>query len=209
MKNTIYLIAGFILLTIASCGGNNSYPGQKFSVYLDNGLDTTVIVTITEKGKDSAMVFNVIGYDLKEIELANNTYHITAKTVADSLIIDEDFTIDKNEYHFSYNLNLTKQDYIVENVVYIVSENPDSYKSHSSFTYKGKTYDEIDARVIEGALLVPNDWDYNINDEMPDEIEISNGSMATKSQVYRAEMFVLILDLYELFGGSDMDMEAF
>ena len=216
MKNTIYLITGALLFALASCGGNNYddsfFDGDLFEssyvVYIDNALDTTAIVTITQEGNDSTMEYEVIGYGMHEIELSEAKYHVTATTVTDSLFLDEDFEINGSSY--TYNLNLTKADYILERVTYIVSENPELFTTTNSFTYRGKTYDDIDASVIEGELLVPSNWDYNIEDEMPDEVTIyGDQNKTTKSKLYRSETFVLYLELFELFEGMDLGEEDY
>mgnify|MGYP000197500057 CR=1 FL=1 len=119
-----------------------------------------------------------------------------------TIVVDEDFEITGSSY--SYNLNLTKEDYILERVTYVVNES--QYTAPTSFTYNGKTYDDIDASVIEGQLLVPSDWDYNIDDEMPDEVTIYGDQNQTiKTKLYRSETFVLYLELFELFGDMDLD----
>lgn len=214
MKKTFYLIAGLFTLAMTSCGGGSSEDDSYFDelfessydITLDNGLDTTAIVMITEEGSDSTMEFQVDGYGIHEIELKEAKYHITAKTVTDSSFLDADFEIDGSSY--SYNLNLSQQDYIVERVVYVVSENPELYMTNKSFTYDGKTYDEVDAYVIPGALLVPSEWDYNLEEEMPEEVTIyGDQNTTTKTKVYRAETFVLYLELYELFGDLDLGEE--
>lgn len=214
MKNTLSIISGILLVALSACGGSydddfyDDLEGYEptYSVDIDNALDTTALVTITEKGTDSTMEYSVLGYGVETIQLEQKTYHITAKTMADSLFLDEDFTIDGSSY--TYNLNLTKDDYIIERVTYIVSENPEMYKTNSSFTYNGKTYDEVDASVIKGALLVPSTWDYNLEDEMPEEVTIyGDQNKTTKTKLYRAETFLLYLELYELFG--DMDLEDY
>ena len=210
MKNTIYLIAGILIFAVTSCGGSSDYDDlydtelfeSTYTVYIDNALDTTAIVTITAEGSDSTMEYEVEGYGMEQIELKEKKYHITAVTATDSSFLDEDFTIDGDSY--TYNLNLTKQDYIVERVTYVVSENPELYTTNKSFTYNGKTYDEVDAEVIEGALLVPSSWDYNIDDEMPEEVTIyGDQTQTSKTKVYRSETFLLYLELYEMFGDLD------
>ena len=210
MKNTFYLLASILIFTVSSCGGSydeDDFYGSDifdatYSVNIDNGLDTTAIVTITEEGSDSSMIYEVLGYGLEVITLSEKTYHITAKTLGDSVIVDEDFTIDGNSY--IYNLNLTKQDYIVERVTYIVTENPELYTTQNSFTYEGKTYDEVDAFVIEGDLLIPSEWDYNLEDEMPEEVTIyGDEDKTSKTKLYRSETFLIYLELYELFESMD------
>lgn len=213
MKNVLYLITGVLVFAMASCGGgyddDYDFDGldelfeSTYTISIDNGLDTTAIVTITAEGSDSTMEYEVAGYGMEQIELKEEKYHITATTVTDSLFLDEDFEIDGSTY--SYNLNLTKEDYIVERVTYVVSENPELYGTNKSFTYDGKTYDEIDAYVIPGELLVPSNWDYNIEEEMPEEVTIYGDQNTTvRTKVYRAETFVLYLELYELFGEMDL-----
>ena len=212
MKNTIYLITGVLLFALASCGSGSSednyFDGDLFEssylVHIDNALDTTAIVSITQEGNDSTMEYEVYGYSMYEIELSEAKYHVTATTVTDSVFLDEDFEIDGSSY--TYNLNLTKEDYILERVTYVVNEN--QFTVPHSFAYNGKTYDDIDASVIEGELLVPSNWDYNIEDEMPDEVTIyGESNQTTKTKLYRSETFLLYLELFELFGEMDLEDE--
>lgn len=204
MKKTVYLFFGLVALTLLGCGGGSSddsfdFFESTYDVLIDNGRDTSVIVMITAEG-DSAMEYEISGYGTESIELKEGKYHVKATSALDSVFVDEDFEITSDSY--SYNLNLTKQDYIRENVMYIVSENPDLYTTNESFTYNGKTYEEVDADVIPGALLVASDWDYNLDEEMPEEVTIyGDNNSTTKSKVYRAETFLLYLELYELFNG--------
>lgn len=206
MKKTGYLFAGLVALILVGCGGGSSddsfdFFESSYSVLIDNGLDTGAVVMITAEG-DSAMEYEIAGYGTETIELKEGKYHVTATSVLDSVFVDEDFEITDESY--SYNLNLTKQDYIIENVMYIVSDNPELYTTNESFTYDGKTYEEVDADIIPGALLVASAWDYNLDEEMPEEVTIyGDNNSTTKSKVYRAQTFVLYLELYELFNGMD------
>ena len=78
----------------------------------------------------------------------------------------------------------------------------------NEFTYDGETYEGVDARVIPGKLLVPSDWDYNLDTEAPEEVEVYSGqNSTTKTKLYRASTFVLYLTLYEIFGDSEDDGE--
>lgn len=204
MKKTVYLFFGLVALTLLGCGGGSSddsfdFFESTYDVLIDNGLDTSAIVMIKADG-DSATEYEISGYGTESIELKEGKYHVKATSALDSVFVDEDFEITSDSY--SYNLNLTKQDYIRENVMYIVSENPELYTTNESFTYNGKTYEEVDADVIPGALLVASDWDYNLDEEMPEEVTIyGDNNSTTKSKVYRAETFLLYLELYELFNG--------
>lgn len=207
MKKLLFIPISILLLSFAACtnGADDTYEeyALEYIINLDNALDTTVIVVITEDGKDSAMTFNVEAYGLKQIELVGGNYHVTATTVLDSLFLDDHFEISGG---YSYNLNLTKADYILENVTYIVSADPNSYVSNKRFTYKGKTYDEVDASVIEGKLLVPATWDYNLEDEMPEEVTIYNdASTTTKTKLYRAETLVFYLDFLEIMNSMELE----
>lgn len=207
MKKFLYIPISILMLTFVSCsnGSDDFYDDYEMTyiINLDNATDTTAIVVITEDGKDSAMTFNVDGYGLTQINLGEGKYHVTATTILDSLFLDDHFEISGG---YSYNLNLTKADYILERVTYVVSEDPESYITNQSFTYNGKTYDEVDASVIKGQLLIPSTWDYNLEDEMPEEVTIYNdASTTTKTKLYRAETFVLYLELFEMFNNMDME----
>ena len=213
MRKLLFIPISILMLTFVSCsnGSDDDYYDDMadyemtYIINIDNATDTTAIVVITEDGTDSAMTFEVDSYGLKHIELGAGKYHVTATTVTDSLLLDDSFEISGG---YSYNLNLTKADYILERVTYVVSENPEAYITDKSFTYDGKTYDEIDASVIKGQLLVSSTWDYNLEDEMPEEVTIYNdANSTTKTKLYRAETFVLYLELFELF--NNMDMEGF
>lgn len=212
MKKLLIITAGILFFAATSCSNSSDDLDFEYDmtyiVNLDNALDTTAIVVITEEGKDSAMTFEVDGFSLKKIELKAGKYNVTAKTVTDSSFLNDKFELSTG---YSFNLNLTKQDYILERVTYVVSENPESYMINKSFTYNGKTYEEVDATVIKGKLLVENSWDYNLEDEMPQEVEISNSaSTTTKTKLYRAETFVLYLELFELFNNMNAeDVEEF
>lgn len=209
MKNLNLIIALLLFGTIVSCSGETDYEDfdetyeMTYDINLDNGLDTTVIVNLTLEGSDSIMVYEVEGYGLENIELKEGKYHITAKTVTDSSFLDEDFELNSG---YSYNLNLTKEDYILERVTYVDNRYPETYTNQSVFTYKGKTYDEIDATVIEGALLVENTWDFNLEDELPEEVTLmENMTRTTRTKLYRSTSFIAILELYDMLQNMDFE----
>ncbi len=211
MKKFVFITISILMLTFVSCSNGSDedfYDDMAdnemiYIINIDNAADTTAIVVITEDGKDSAMTFEVDSYGVERIELGEGKYHVTATTVTDSLFLDDSFEISGG---YSYNLNLTKADYVLERVTYVVSEDPDSYITNKSFTYEGKTYDEVDASLIKGQLLVPSSWDYNLEDDMPEEVTIYNdANSTTKTKLYRAETFVLYLELFELFNNMDME----
>ena len=56
--------------------------------------------------------FEILSFEGESTSLNYGAYHITAITVLDSTIVDEDFKLDEDDYIYDYNLNLTKQDYI-------------------------------------------------------------------------------------------------
>lgn len=213
MKNTVYLFTGLFALILTACGGGSTdddydFFESSYTVHIDNGLDTSATVIITPES-DSATEYVLAGYSTEQIDLKEGKYHVKATSALDSVFVDEDFEITSESYE--YNLNLTKQDYIIENVMYIVSDNPELYTTNESFTYEGKTYDEVDADLVPGALLVSKTWDYDLDEEMPEEVTIyGDNNTTTKSKVYRAETFVLYLELFELFGGmSDEEIDSF
>lgn len=212
------LIWGAILsMALIACGGSDGTSlddlyGDDYSspasVYIDNGADTTVLVTITSKADDGeTFEFEIESYGLEFTSLPYGKYHITAITVTDSTIVDEDFKLDADDYEYSYNLNLTKQDYIVENIEYVVGATGDE-SINKTFTYQGKTYNEVDADVIKGALVIPSAWDYNLDEESPEEVTLYDGdTRTTKRKLYRSSTFILYLELIELFGDYDWSEE--
>lgn len=215
------LIAGIILAgTLISCGGSDDNSSledlygdgdyaSSADVYIDNGADTTVIVTIESKDNDEVYEFEILSFEGESTSLNYGAYHVTAITVLDSTIVDEDFKLDEDDYIYDYNLNLTKQDYIVENIEYVVGATGEEL-INKSFTYDGHTYDEVDATVIEGALVVAQAWDYNLDEESPEEVTLYDGDTKTvKRKLYRGSTFILYLELIELFGDYDWSEEEY
>ncbi|UKN00155.1 hypothetical protein K6119_10455 [Paracrocinitomix mangrovi] len=208
MKKVTLLFAAALGMFLYACGGSNSegdsdYEGEDYEatafVDVDNGADTTVVVTIESKDGEDKFELEIPSWEVEMIEMPYGEYHVKAVTVTDSVIVDEDFKLEEVDYVYGFNLNLTKEDYIVENVVYAV--NPTGLENYGkTLTYDGKTYDNIDAYVIEGKLVVPEEWDYNLDEEYPEEIELAAGSTTdSRSKLYRASTYILILELAELF----------
>lgn len=221
MKKLNLIWGALLAVLLISCGGSNEndglddlYGDEDYSVpadvYIDNGADTTVNVTITSLGDDEeSWDFEIDGLSGEGTELEYGEYHVIAETVTGEMIVDEDFELDEDDYEYSYNLNLTKEDYIVENIEYVVGATGNEY-INKSFTYDGKTYDEIDADIINGELVVPQDWDYNLEEESPEEVTLYDGDTRTvKRKLYRASTFILYLELIELFGDYDWGEEEY
>lgn len=214
MKKTILALLAPISIFLVSCGGG-SYDDDydyledfvtTYSLYVDNGVDTAVNVTLTGIDQDTTFEVEVGGISLEHIVVTEGKYKVDAVTCLDSVIVDgEEIDLTGDSYVYNYNLNLTKQDYIVENIKYTVgTDYSDLLGNNKQFTYDGQTYDGIDAYVIPGELLVANDWDYNIDSEAPEEVTIYGGANSTtKKKLYRANTFMLYLALYEIFGGLD------
>lgn len=214
MKKSTLSFLAILSILLTSCSNNNydDYDYYEdyvttFSLNVDNGVDTTVNVTLTGIDIDTMFQIEVGGIGLGQLEVVEGKYKVDAVTCHDSVIVDGE-TIElsgENSYMYKYNLNLTKQDYIVENITYTVgAEDPDLLAGTKQFTYDGETYDGIDAYVIPGELLVQSDWEYNLDTEAPDEVTIYGGSNSTtKRKLYRASTFMLFLKLYEIFGGLD------
>ncbi|MEX1003560.1 MAG: hypothetical protein WDZ35_15685 [Crocinitomicaceae bacterium] len=207
MKSIPYLLPLIFTISLLSCGGNSDYEWDDFdddyvstaTLNIDNGTDTTALVTITPEDKDTVYDFTIMGLEMDRVVLPYGDYHVKAVTVTDSVIVDEDFELSDDDYAYSFNLNLTQEDYIVENIKYVVGSTGDEVLS-SSFTYEGKTYDGIDANVIKGKLIVPNQWDYNLDEESPQEVTLYDGqNSTTKKKLYRSSTFILYLELIELF----------
>ena len=218
MKNLKFLFAAVISTILISCGGNYDYDDDYFddyvattSLYIDNAVDTNVFVTLTGVDSDTTFEAEVGSFSLEYISIPYGKYKVKAITSLDSILIDgEEVFLDESDYHYSYNLNLTKQDYIMENIKYTVGTDYSSLLNEleNTFTYEGETYEGVDATVIPGQLLVPDQWDYNLETEAPEEVEVSSGqSSATKTKLYRASTFVLYLTLYEIFGDYEEDGE--
>jgi hypothetical protein len=215
MKNLKYILVAFIAPLFVACGsGSYDYEDDYLddyvsttSIHVDNGADTNVFVTLTALENDSTFEIEVGSYEVKDLSLPYGKYNVTAITSLDSVIIDnEEIFLDESDYHYSFNLNLTKQDYIKESIKYTVGT--DFSAGQSEFTYDGETYEGVDASVIKGKLLVPSDWDYNLDEEAPEEVSVYEGqSSATKTKLYRASTFILYLTLYEMFGDYDEEGE--
>ena len=62
----------------------------------------------------------------------------------------------------------------MENIKYTVGTDYSALLNEleNEFTYKGETYEGVDAQVIPGRLLVPSQWDYNLDTEAPEEVEV-------------------------------------
>lgn len=202
------MIFGMILV---SCGGSSSEDElndllddieepTSASVYVDNGADTTVNVVLTNLDNDEVVYEEAI--ESFELDYAGyidyGNYHVTATTVTDSVVVDEDFEFEHQESTYSYNLNLTKEDYIVEIVTYVVNSS-DYDENDYSFTYEGETYQGINAEVVKGGLMVAEDWDYNLDSEAPETVEVY-GNSTTKRKLYRSSYYMLVLELGKLLG---------
>ncbi len=219
MKNfKLFLVAAVGAFMISCGGGSYDYDDSYLddyiattSLYVDNSADTNVTVTLTGVDRDTTFEVEVESYSLEYISVPYGKYTVDAITCLDSVIIDgEEIFMDEDDYKYSYNLNLSKEDYIMENMKYTVETDYSSLLNEleTSFTYKGETYEGIDATVIPGALLVPNQWDYNLDTDYPEEVEVSAGyTSTTKTKLYRASTFVLYLTLYEIFGDYEDDGE--
>lgn len=214
MKKNILMIIAPVAVLMMSCGGNDyewddSYLDdyvRTVTLDIDNGVDTNVFVTLTGVDTDTTFEQEVGGVSIESISLPHGKYKVDAVTSLDSVIIDgEEIFLDEDNYAYNYNLNLTKEDYIVENIKYTVgTDYSDLLGNNKQFTYDGETYDGIDAYVISGKLLVEDEWDYNLDQEAPDEVTIYGGANSTtKKKLYRANTFMLYLALYEIFGGLD------
>jgi hypothetical protein len=212
-KSTLALLAPITLFFVSCGGGDYEWDDSYFDDYertanleIDNGVDTNVFVTLTGIDKDTSFEQEVGGISLASISIPYGKYKVDAVTSLDSVIIDgEEIFLDEDSYIYDYNLNLTKQDYIVENIKYTVgTDYSDLLGNNKQFTYDGQTYDGIDAYVIKGKLLVEDEWDYNLDQEAPEEVTIYGGANSTtKKKLYRANTFMLYLALYEIFGGLD------
>lgn len=210
MKNLNFLATLTFLAIVSSCGSSYDYDEDYMDDYIstvavnvDNAADTNVIVTLKGIDMDTLFELDIPSYSLELVYLPYGKYTVNAITTLDSVILqDEEIFIDEENYHYSYNLNLTKEDYIVENIRYSVGV--DLSSKNDKFTYNGETYEGISADVITGKLLVPNNWDYNIDEEAPDEVEVSSSqNFAIKKKLYRANTFIVYLMLYDLFGEYD------
>lgn len=214
MKNFKLFTAILLLVIVSSCGSSYEYDEDYMddyistvSVNVDNAADTNVIVTLEGIDRDTLFELDIPSYSLEKVYLPYGKYKVNAITSLDSVILeDEQIFLDEENYHYSYNLNLTKEDYIVENIRYSVGL--DLSSMNDKFTYKGETYEGVSADVITGKLLVPNSWDYNIDEESPEEVEVSSGQdHVIKKKLYRASTFVVYLMLYELFGEYDEETD--
>lgn len=219
MKKLNLIGGAFFAALLVSCGGSDENSGlediygEDYStpadIYIDNGADTTVNVVITSNDSEESWEFEIESLGMESTELEYGKYHVTAETVTGEMIVDEDFKLDEDDYEYAYNLNLTKEDYIVENIEYVVGATGDEIIS-KTFTYDGKTYDEVDADVIEGALLIPQDWDYNLDEESPEEVTLYDGDTRTvRRKLYRASTFIMYLELIELFEDYDWSEEEY
>ena len=212
MKNLRYILVAFVAPLFVACGGGSydwedSYLDDYVataSLEVDNGADTNVFVTLTGVDTDTTFEVEVGSYELESITIPYGKYTVMAITSLDSVIVDnEEIFLDESDYNYSYNLNLTKQDYIMENIKYTVGTDYSSLMDElkNEFTYDGETYEGVDATVIPGELLVADQWDYNLDEEAPEEVSVYGGqNSATKTKLYRSSTFILYLTLYEIFG---------
>ena len=218
MKNLKYILVAIIAPVLVACGGGSYDWDDDYyddyvatvSLHVDNAADTNVFVTLT--GTDTTFEVEVASFEMETLSIPYGKYTVMAVTSLDSVIVDnEEIFLDESDYHYDYNLNLTKQDYIKENIKYTVGTDYSSLLDElkNEFTYKGETYEGVDATVIPGKLLVPDDWDYNLDTEAPEEVSVYGGqNSATKTKLYRSSTFILYLTLYELFGDYEEGEEG-
>ena len=208
-----YFATTFVLLFLYSCNGTNPIENPSldhvysYSVFLDNALDTTAYVFISQKGVNNVNSFDTTAYeieggDLKKITLLKLEYNVLVKNINDSIILDEDITLDGGA--LEYNLNLTKEDYIKTKFYYTDINENEVLNNSKQFSYNGEIYED-DAIVIKGDLLVPVSWDYNIDVEAPDTITTKGNQKVYRTQLNRAKEYVLYMELFNLFNSWDID----
>ncbi|MBD3636540.1 MAG: hypothetical protein HUJ25_04295 [Crocinitomicaceae bacterium] len=174
----------------------NSSESISTTAFIDNGFDTTVHVVLTALEGEEYYEYDVNEYSVEQTMLPYGGYHIKVISATDSVLLNEDFQLERTKGIKSYNINLSQQDYIIENIVYAI--NPNEYNSNQkSFTYKGKTYEGVDAELVEGKLVHPKVWDYNIQTEIPDTVEI-HGKYTIKKKLHRAREFKIYLDYNQM-----------
>jgi hypothetical protein len=216
MKKWTIIRVIIISTLFISCSGNSDsslddlYGNQGEStayIYIDNGADTTVNVTISASEGEEVWEYVIEGFKGESTDIPHGKYHITAVTVTDSIVVDEDFELSDDEYE--YNLNLTKEDYIVENITYYLNLE-DADQENSSFTYDDATYQGTDALALKGNLVMSKVWDYNLHEELPEEVELSNGQSQTmKRKLWKASTFILLLQIEMLLNdyGDEYEWE--
>ena len=205
LKKVLYFLPLVIVLALVSCDGSSSSGEEDYvwtyEVTVDNSLDTTITVTI-----DSTSL-TLVGISSDRVMLEEGSHTVSAVTIADSVVLaPTTFELSGTD---DVLLNITKAEFVKNWSYYSVDGNDDILDTYS-FTVDSSTFEGVRAELVGGPdqLVIPNDWDYTLDVEMPEEVTIYDGNGTFRTKLYRKDIFVISMELLELFQSMGMDTET-
>jgi hypothetical protein len=205
LKKILFFLPLVAVLALVSCDGASSSDDSDYAwtydVTVDNSLDTTIVVTIDTSTLQLASITS------QRITLEEGTHKVFVKTLSDSIVMDTtSFTLSGYD---DVLLNVTRAEYVKNWSYYSVSGNDDVLDTYS-FTVDSSTFEGVRAELVGGPdeLLISNDWDYDLDVEMPEEITVGNGVGEYRTKLYRKDIFVISMQLLELFDSMGVDEES-
>ena len=187
-------------MLFTACGGG--VFSSDVTLEIDNALDTTVVVTINED------TYTLAADSTVSVSYSPGTYKLLAKTVADSVLHNTEFTLeDKGDAI----LNIASVEYVIEYIYYSTSDN---FAALDAYTFKYDTmeFEGVRAEQIGSSsdLVVYGDWSYGLTDVVPDTITIYGDGHAWRDKVQRMDDFVFFLQIAEMFENMGIeDLEDF
>lgn len=204
-KKFLFFLPLIAVLALVSCDGSSSSGEDDyawtFNVTLDNSLDTTIFVTVDTQTVELASITS------EQITLEEGTHKVFVRTIADSLVMDTT-TFELSGYD-DVLLNVSRTEYVKNWSYYSVSGNDDVLDTYS-FTVDSSTFEGVRAEIVGGPddLVIPNDWDYDLDIEMPEEVTVYNGVGEYRTKLYRKDIFVISMQLLELFDSMGVDEDS-
>ncbi len=149
------------------------------------------IKIIVDNPSNDVLILNV---DEKEHEIASNSFikldlvkgeHLFKASIKGEELFNETLSITSEGL-----LNPTKAVYVVHKELYLL--NQDEYETFAAqaldrqdHLIADKTYEDVDFLVYDAQTFIPKNWDFGVDQELPEEIKTSVGEHKVISKIYR------------------------
>ena len=150
---------------------------------------------------------NIVGISSNLITLEKGSHTLAAVTLADSVVMaPTTFELSGDD---DVLLNVTQAEFVKNWSYYSLDGNDDILDTYS-FTLDSSTFKRVRAELVGGAdqLVIPNDWDYTLDVEMPEEVTVYDGVGEFRTKLYRKEIFIISMELLDLFQSMGVDEET-
>ena len=206
MLNKVWFFCSCMLVILLSActgsddGSNGSSGSTSYKFAMDNPLDEAMVVVF-----DDTHRVEIPKYEAMSVYLTGGIHKVKASSISDSLLLEAEFEAAEDGI-----LNLTRSQYLIVHGYYSVDGDYSLLDEYTFQVNDSTSFGGVRAERVGSPqdLIVHGNWDYDLDEKMPERIDTFDDDGAWKTKVFREDDYVFLLQLEKILDEMNIDLDS-